>query len=87
MIEPDESSTKIGPATGEPTVDRFIKGSTATLAVLAVAILLAVTGCGRRGSLEPPPDLKDRRDPNVPIVKTHEGRDVPDRSFFLDPLL
>lgn len=59
--------------------------------VVAAAVVLAaamtLTGCGRRGSLDPPPDAEASRDPSVPMGKTPKGRDVPDRPFILDPLL
>ena len=59
----------------------------AVTAVIALTAALSLAGCGRRGSLEPPSDAASRRDPAVPMVKNEKGREVPDRPFFLDPLL
>lgn len=55
--------------------------------VVVVMAASALAGCGRRGSLEPPPDAAASRDPSIPMGKTPKGHDVPDRDFFLDPLL
>ncbi len=60
--------------------------------MLVLLIAAAVSGCGRRGRLEPPPDPNappaeetnkagiHKRKPNPPIR-------APDRPFVLDPLL
>jgi len=63
------------------------------LLALAGLFALLVTGCGRYGPLEPPPDpnappkpansngLASLRKPSIPPLK------APDQPFFLDPLL
>lgn len=55
------------------------------LTVLALAVLVAVSGCGVKGPLEPPPGAIDDRDaasspPGPSTEKKHEP-------FVLDPLL
>ncbi|MCB1463398.1 MAG: hypothetical protein KDJ90_13460 [Nitratireductor sp.] len=54
------------------------------LAVLAFG--LAVSGCGRRGGLEPPPSARVlTTDEQGNVVKPQE--DAVDRPFVLDPLI
>lgn len=59
------------------------KGSTVLLG-LGLAIALVLTGCGRKGPLEPPPKSKEERAERA--AKGLEP-DVPDKPFILDRLL
>ena len=61
--------------------------SIAFAVIMTAALATALSGCGRRGSLEPPPGANEQRDPSTPLVKNPEGKKVPDRDFILDPLL
>ncbi|MDQ0468223.1 LPS translocon maturation chaperone LptM [Labrys wisconsinensis] len=53
--------------------------------LLALAAAVALSGCGRQGKLEPPPEQK--------LVQGQDGKskdpgpEKPKTSFFLDPLL
>lgn len=50
---------------------------------MAFAVLLALSGCGRKADLDPPSMPKDQQ--NNRAVKTEDAN--PQRPFFLDPLL
>jgi predicted small lipoprotein YifL len=58
---------------------------------LIALIVVGVSGCGRRGALEPPPDpnaVAKPDDPNHPQVHHKPPKIVPPKdSFVLDPLL
>jgi len=52
--------------------------------LLALAGSLAVAGCGVRGNLEAPPDMKNESNDANP---GKPGEPEPKRGFVLDPLL
>jgi len=62
------------------------KGAGRAVAIGLVAAALALAGCGRKGSLELPPDASVEGQPNsMPAAKAPAK--VPERSFVLDGLL
>lgn len=65
----------------------FARPSVRFALVAALVATLAVAGCGRRGSPQPPPGQRAPAgtlpaDPDKP-----NGPRAPDQPFFLDPLL
>ncbi|PLX38580.1 MAG: hypothetical protein C0606_10370 [Hyphomicrobiales bacterium] len=58
----------------------------ATVTVI-VALGAGLSACGRRGSLERPPEAAAAQQAEYPMVKTRKGPTVPERPFVLDPLL
>lgn len=52
--------------------------------LLALAGSLALSGCGVRGNLEPPPDVKNESSEANP---DRVGEPQPKKGFVLDPLL
>lgn len=62
------------------------KGAVAVIIVAA----LAVSACGRKGALQPPPSTAVTSDSATDEEKnpeTPKGAEKPDRPFFLDPLI
>ena len=56
--------------------------------LLAVGLLaIALTACGRRGALEPPPDGRAVTPDRAQLVDPPPPYQPPDRPFFLDPLI
>ena len=53
--------------------------------ILVLAAALALSGCGRKGKLEPPPEQQLTKGPEG---KTRDpGPEKPHKPFVLDPLL
>ena len=65
------------------------------LALLVAASVLALSGCGRRGDLEPPPDGSavqatkpaDPAEGGLQVRKSNPPISPPHTPFLLDPLL
>ena len=60
------------------------------LAVLAMAAVLALAGCGRRGELEAPPNASAVQTPAKSELGAHKASariTPPKKDFVLDPLL
>jgi len=59
--------------------------------VLLVAVVLALGGCGRRGDLEPPPNVNAVQTPqtnnDLSMRRTVPKITPPKKDFVLDPLL
>jgi predicted small lipoprotein YifL len=59
--------------------------------VLLVAAVLALGGCGRRGDLEPPPNVNAVQTPqgksDLSVRRTVPKITPPKKDFVLDPLL
>ncbi len=60
-------------------------------ALLAAAALFALGACGRRGELEPPPDVNAVQTPankhDLEFHRTNSKITPPNKDFVLDPLL
>lgn len=57
-------------------------------AIAGIVVVLALSGCGRRGALEPPPNAQST-DPAYAVEDPVEAQKnaKPDRPFILDRLL
>ncbi len=64
--------------------------------IVCLALALALSACGRRGGLEPPPQAKARQPATAttstttaPAERTrpYQKKTGPDRPFILDPLI
>ena len=58
--------------------------------ILIVLLLtgLALTGCGRRGALQPPPGAAVEQQPGAATgTNTSTAKEKPDPPFLLDPLI
>ena len=72
---------------------RFSRGRRALSFALAAALALGVSGCGRRGALEPPPDASAVQKPATSPNGEPAGHKKippitpPKTPFVLDPLL
>ena len=66
--------------------------SRARVALSVAACVLALSGCGRRGDLEPPPDPAAVQTPapqktDLSLHRTQRKIEPPKKDFVLDPLL
>ncbi len=60
--------------------------------IVCLALSLALSACGRRGSLEPPPQAKAQQPATTTTVpdepkRPYQKKTGPDRPFILDPLI
>ena len=81
MMETDEASE-------EWAVGLFDRSAVFRIALAGLLVgALALSACGRKGPLEPPPGAAVSKDDNAAAVEKDPKAGKPNRSFLLDPLI
>jgi predicted small lipoprotein YifL len=83
-----DTLSNMGPTSPTQETDMLsgiAKPASGILIVLSLAI--AVSACGRRGNLEPPPSGLSGYEEADPAREPQERPERPDKPFVLDPLL